>query len=92
MKKRLLAMLLCVATLLSLCTGFASAASSTIEGALGEVNIFNGGYKLTYLSMIIAHWQTISPPIKTTYWTHLRRRWDWPPTNMSQSICSYSAR
>lgn len=51
MKRRLLAMLLCIATLLSLCTGFASAASSTVEGALGEVNIFNGGYKLTYLSM-----------------------------------------
>lgn len=48
MKRRLLAMLLCIATLLSLCTGFASAASSTVEGALGEVNIFNGGYKLTY--------------------------------------------
>ncbi|MEG1578474.1 MAG: SpaA isopeptide-forming pilin-related protein, partial [Oscillospiraceae bacterium] len=51
MKRRFMAMLLCVATLLSLCTGFASAASSTIEGALGEVNIFNGGYQLTYLSM-----------------------------------------
>ena len=37
--------------MLSLCTGFASAASSTIGGALGEVNITNGGYKMSYLSM-----------------------------------------
>lgn len=37
--------------MLSLCTGFASAASSTIAGALGEVNITNGGYKMSYLSM-----------------------------------------
>ena len=37
--------------MLSLCTGFASAASSTIDGALGEVNITNGGYKMSYLSM-----------------------------------------
>ena len=46
-----MAMLLCVATLLSLCTGFASAASGTIDGALGEVNIFNGDYKMNYLAM-----------------------------------------
>lgn len=51
MKKRFIAMLLCIATLLSLFTGVASAASSTVEGALGEVNIFNGGFELTYLSM-----------------------------------------
>ena len=43
MRKRMIAMLLCIATMLSLCTGFASAASSTIAGALGEVNITNGG-------------------------------------------------
>ena len=29
----------------------AFAASSTIGGALGEVNITNGGYKMSYLSM-----------------------------------------
>ena len=51
MRKRMIAMLLCIATMLSLCTGFASAASSTIGGALGEVNITNGGYKMSYLSM-----------------------------------------
>ena len=51
MRKRMIAMLLCIATMLSLCTGFASAASSTIAGALGEVNITNGGYKMSYLSM-----------------------------------------
>lgn len=51
MKKRFMAMLLCISTLLSLCTGFASATSSTPEGALGEVNIINGGYKMNYLSM-----------------------------------------
>ena len=50
MKKRILSMLLCVATLLSLCTGFASAAS-TEEEALGEVNIYNGGTKMSYLSI-----------------------------------------
>lgn len=51
MRKRLIAILLCISTILSLCTGFASAASSTIAGALGEVNITNGGYKMSYLSM-----------------------------------------
>ena len=51
MRKRMIAMLLCIATMLSLCTGFASAASSTIGGALGEVNITNGGYKMSCLSM-----------------------------------------
>ena len=51
MRKRLIAILLCISTMLSLCTGFASAASSTIGGALGEVNITNGGYKMSYLSM-----------------------------------------
>lgn len=50
MKKRLLAMLLCLATMLSLCTGFASAASSE-EEALGEIDIFNGGTKMSYLSI-----------------------------------------
>ena len=48
MRKRMIAMLLCIATMLSLCTGFASAASSTIAGALGEVNITNGDYKMSY--------------------------------------------
>lgn len=51
MRKRMIAMFLCIATMLSLCTGFASAASSTIDGALGEVNITNGDYKMSYLSM-----------------------------------------
>lgn len=51
MRKRLIAILLCISTVLSLCTGFAYAASSTIDGALGEVNITNGGYKMSYLSM-----------------------------------------
>lgn len=51
MRKRMIAMLLCIATMLSLCTGFASAASSTIAGALGAVNITNGDYKMSYLSM-----------------------------------------
>ena len=50
MTRRLIALLLCIATLLSLCTGFASAASS-VEEALGEVDIYNGGTKLSYLSV-----------------------------------------
>lgn len=50
MKKRLIAMLLCISTMLSLCTGFASAAG-TVEEALGEVDIYNGGYKMYYLSI-----------------------------------------
>lgn len=50
MTRRLLALLLCIATLLSLCTGFASAAN-TVEDALGEVDIYNGGTKLSYLSV-----------------------------------------
>ena len=48
MTRRLIALLLCIATILSLCTGFASAAS-TEEEALGEVDIYNGGYELAYL-------------------------------------------
>ncbi|WP_366558933.1 SpaA isopeptide-forming pilin-related protein [Flavonifractor sp. An306] len=36
--------------MLSLCTGFASAAN-TVEDALGEVDIYNGGYELAYLSI-----------------------------------------
>ena len=50
MKKRLLAMLLAVTTLLSLCTGFASAAG-TVEEALGKVEIYNGDYEMNYLAM-----------------------------------------
>ena len=50
MTRRLLALVLCIATLLSLCTGFASAAN-TVEDALGEVDIYNGGYELSYLSI-----------------------------------------
>lgn len=50
MTRRLLALLLCIATILSLCTGFASAAN-TVEDALGEVDIYNGGTKLSYLSV-----------------------------------------
>lgn len=50
MKKRLLSLFLAVATILSLCTSFAFAAS-TEEEALGEVDIYNGGYELAYLSI-----------------------------------------
>ena len=50
MKNRLLAIVLTVATLLSLCTGFASAAGSE-EEAMGEVNIYNGDFELAYLSI-----------------------------------------
>ena len=50
MTRRLIALLLCIATILSLCTGFASAAN-TEEEALGEVDIYNGGTKLSYLSV-----------------------------------------
>lgn len=50
MTRRLLALVLCIVTLLSLCTGFASAAN-TVEDALGEVDIYNGGYELAYLSI-----------------------------------------
>ena len=50
MTRRLLALVLCIATLLSLCTGFVSAAN-TVEDALGEVDIYNGGYELAYLSI-----------------------------------------
>ena len=50
MKRRFLALLLVMATMLSLCTGFASAANSE-EEALGEVDIYNGGTELSYLSM-----------------------------------------
>lgn len=50
MTRRLIALLLCIATILSLCTGFVSAAN-TEEEALGEVDIYNGGTKLSYLSV-----------------------------------------
>lgn len=48
--KRLTALLLALVMMLSLFTGAAQAASSEVE-ALGEVNIFNGGTKLSYLSI-----------------------------------------
>ena len=48
--KRLTALLLVLVMALSLFTGVAQAASSE-EEALGEVNIFNGGTKLSYLSI-----------------------------------------
>lgn len=50
MKKRITAVLLMAAILMSLCTGIAGAADSA-ESALGEINIYNGGYKMSYLSM-----------------------------------------
>lgn len=65
MKKRLLAMMLVCVTILSLCTSFASAASSE-EGALGEVNIYNGGYKLSYLSV-----NGIVRTMEYTYFNHI---------------------
>ncbi len=48
--KRLTALLLALVMALSLCAGMAQAASSE-EEALGEVNIFNGGTRLSYLSI-----------------------------------------
>lgn len=50
MKKRLIALLLVLATMLAMLPGTALAAD-TEEDALGEVNIFNGGYEMYYLSM-----------------------------------------
>lgn len=50
MKKRLIALLLVLATMLGMLPGTALAAD-TEEEALGEVNIFNGGYEMYYLSM-----------------------------------------
>ena len=51
MKKRLISMLLVLVMALGMFPTSAFAASSTIGGALGEVNITNGGYKMSYLSM-----------------------------------------
>lgn len=45
MTRRLLALMLCIVTLLNICTGLA-AASDSVEAALGEVDIYNGGYEL----------------------------------------------
>ena len=50
MKKRLIALLLVMVTVLGMLPVTASAASSE-EEALGEVNIYNGGQKLSYLSI-----------------------------------------
>lgn len=50
MKKRILSMLLVVVMLLGMFPGVASAAES-VEEALGEVDIYNGGQKLSYLSI-----------------------------------------
>lgn len=50
MKKRILSMLLAVVMLLGMFPGVASAAES-VEEALGEVDIYNGGQKLSYLSI-----------------------------------------
>lgn len=48
MKKRFLSLLLVVATLMGLLAVPASAASSVTE-ALGEIDIYNGGYPMSYL-------------------------------------------
>lgn len=50
MKKRLIALLLILVTVLGMLPTTALAASSE-EEALGEVNIYNGGQKLSYLSI-----------------------------------------
>ena len=50
MKKRLIALLLILVTVLGMLPATALAASSE-EEALGEVNIYNGGQKLSYLSI-----------------------------------------
>lgn len=50
MKKRVVSMLLAVVMLLGMFSGTALAASSE-EEALGEVNIYSGGQKLSYLSI-----------------------------------------
>ena len=50
MKKRLISMLLLVVMVLGMLPATASAASSE-EKVLGEVNIYNGGQKLSYLSI-----------------------------------------
>ena len=50
MKKRLIALLLVLVTMLGMLPGTALAAD-TEEEALGEVDIFNGGYEMYYLSM-----------------------------------------
>ena len=64
MKKRLISMLLVCVTMLSLCGNFAFAADSE-EGALGEVNIYNGGSKLSYLSV-----NGIVRKMEYTYFNH----------------------
>ena len=50
MKKRVVSMLLAFVMLLGIFPGVASAADS-VEEALGEVDIYNGGQKLSYLSI-----------------------------------------
>ena len=50
MKKRFLSLLLVAATLMGLLAVPASAASSVTE-ALGEIDIYNGGYPMSYLSI-----------------------------------------
>lgn len=65
MKKRILSLFLVMATILSMCTGFASAADSE-EGALGDVDIYNGGYELSYLCVNGA-----VKTMKYTYFKHI---------------------
>ena len=50
MKKRVVSMLLAVVMMLGMFPGTALAAGS-VEEALGEVNIYNGEQKLSYLSI-----------------------------------------
>lgn len=65
MKKRILSLFLVMATILSMCTGFASAADSE-EGALGDMDIYNGGYELSYLCVNGA-----VKTMKYTYFKHI---------------------
>ena len=54
MKKRVVSMLLAVVMMLGMFPGTALAAGS-VEEALGEVNIYNGEQKLSYLSIKVIY-------------------------------------
>ena len=67
MKKRLIAMLLCLATLLSLCTGLASAAGSAVKEipaycisptTKGVPQTVGAGESIKYIAMAADRWVT----------------------------------
>lgn len=77
MKKHILSFFLALVTVLGMFPTAAFAAGSEQE-ALGEIGIYNGGYKMAYLSINVVSGSSSTPT--TTMWTAMDRQKRSPPT------------